>query len=445
MQTIYIDISNKGVYPCIYAKQGDVNRKFLLVVTDGGVPFNCENTAISVWYDGDSGEGNYTHIGEEEAISVTENKITVSLIQQMLVNAGEGVLSVSVSDASGSQIGLWNICYCVEQKPGADSEEATQYYDAFSKTASDLAATAKTFTTDKTLSKIGSPADAAETGKMFVSVKNSIDKEKAERLAEIAVERARINNLSRLTEGSTTGDAELMDARVDAYGKIHENAGQAVRSQALLDEAILNQSNVKDALTKIQYYLKSAVFTDLRDTANFEPINNPAISPDWILTPGESGDVKSPVALDTTGTWEIRTRVFLKGNAGKGMADIMVTTRSDNTAKTGAILEALDFTTDTAYLAMYVNLNNSNSYVGCTVNRNQWLDIRCGYTGTKYFIEITDETGKVYSAERKTTILTPSGFFPTFGKSLNGYMTGKIDLSKTEMIVNGETAWRAVV
>lgn len=194
MQTIYLDISNKGVYPCIYAKQGDVNRKFLLVVTDGGVPFDCENTAISVWYDGDSGKGNYTHIGEENAIVVDGNKITVSLIQQMLANSGNGVLSVSVSDASGSQIGLWNIDYCVEKKPGAESEEATNYYDAFSKTAADLAATAKTFTTDKTLSKVGLPADAAETGKKFVSVQSSV----AEQKLEIAVERSRIDNFTAM-------------------------------------------------------------------------------------------------------------------------------------------------------------------------------------------------------------------------------------------------------
>ena len=99
MQTIYLDISNKGVYPCIYAKQGDVDRKFLVVVTDSGIPFNCEEMSISVWYDGDSGEGNYTHIGEEDAISVTKNKITVSLIQQMLVNGGNGV-SISMPQNS---------------------------------------------------------------------------------------------------------------------------------------------------------------------------------------------------------------------------------------------------------------------------------------------------------------------------------------------------------
>lgn len=56
-------------------------------------------------------------------------------------------------------------------------------------------------------------------------------KEKSERQKEIATERARINQLTKMGNGSTTGDAELQDIRVGNEGATYSNAGNAVRAQ----------------------------------------------------------------------------------------------------------------------------------------------------------------------------------------------------------------------
>ena len=55
--------------------------------------------------------------------------------------------------------------------------------------------------------------------------------EATQRRNEVAVERSRIDQFVKLTDGSTTGDAELMDIRVGYNGKTYPNAGEAVRDQ----------------------------------------------------------------------------------------------------------------------------------------------------------------------------------------------------------------------
>jgi hypothetical protein len=48
---------------------------------------------------------------------------------------------------------------------------------------------------------------------------------------ELAVERTRITNLATLEDGSTTGDAELIDARIGEDGVTYGNLGSAIREQ----------------------------------------------------------------------------------------------------------------------------------------------------------------------------------------------------------------------
>lgn len=67
---------------------------------------------------------------------------------------------------------------------------------------------------------------------------------------EINVERNRINSISSLSEGSTTGDAELIDIRTGADGTVYDNAGSAVREQVKdLSSQINNKANKNEIFT----------------------------------------------------------------------------------------------------------------------------------------------------------------------------------------------------
>lgn len=59
MQTAVIDLSRPGVTPVFHAMQGDTNRLVQLRITDGGVPRDVSGDAVSIWYTGPSGAGNY--------------------------------------------------------------------------------------------------------------------------------------------------------------------------------------------------------------------------------------------------------------------------------------------------------------------------------------------------------------------------------------------------
>lgn len=74
----------------------------------------------------------------------------------------------------------------------------------------------------------------------------------------IATERARIDNLTKLGEGSTTGDAELQDIRIGADGKTYETAGDAVREQVgALKEDLVNIELVENCSAIREIYINA--------------------------------------------------------------------------------------------------------------------------------------------------------------------------------------------
>lgn len=89
--------------------------------------------------------------------------------------------------------------------------------------------------------------------------------EKAEGLAylkdDFDVLEARMNQFTSLQEGSTTGDAELIDGRIGYDGKVYDNIGGAIREQiSELKGDIGNQEDKLEPIVKSKQDLKDAFY-----------------------------------------------------------------------------------------------------------------------------------------------------------------------------------------
>lgn len=133
MQNFNVDISTSHIPQALYVKQGDsLSRFFAITIADNGSPWEPpENAAYTIRFATSAGTGWYDTIQlvggtTRPAVSAAGNVLTCEVAEQATM--GNGQLCVMVNDATGYQLGMWNLNIIAEVVPGANSQEAESYY-----------------------------------------------------------------------------------------------------------------------------------------------------------------------------------------------------------------------------------------------------------------------------------------------------------------------------
>ena len=205
---ISLDFGIEQNPPHISVMQGDSAREIRISLYSNGVvwiPAGSESAYIA--FETPSGKrGKVLSLKDgTPVVSFADNVATIKLPPELTRHSGKIPTVLVILNEDGKQIATFPIAVSVVDNPASGSEDAEEF-----------------------------------TPNEFTQILNAI-----------AVERARIDNLASLPEGSTTGDAELADLRVDYQGRTWESAGRAVRETAKelseqMDDLVPSASNADE-------------------------------------------------------------------------------------------------------------------------------------------------------------------------------------------------------
>lgn len=208
-KVIKFDI-NKKMFETITAKQGDTKSRFILFnLYDGPIQFDLTGRTVRVY---GKKKDNTTIFNDLVITDAKKGYCTLELTNQMLAVEGMNELELVIFEGEKRLSTMPFILNVIGSKYSEDAIVSTNEFTALMNAL-------------KTVSNIDNKAEKKDVEELSSQLDN-----KASEVA-LVVERKRIDNLAKLDEGSTTGDAELIDLRVAGNGKTYKNAGESVRSQ----------------------------------------------------------------------------------------------------------------------------------------------------------------------------------------------------------------------
>ena len=200
----------KNNYQLFRIIQGEANsRMFVVQLFNTSIPVNLSKCSVMLYAVKPDSEVLYVKC---DILDKANGLIGITLSEQMATTEGVVNCWIQVIGEGGTDLRFEGMSIEVSECNLNRSIESSSELKAFLEQSAKVA-------------EIEQEIEAARLGKVTLEAK-----ERAQDNA-IEVERARIDGIIALEQGSTTGDAELMDLRIGDDGQVFPSAGTAVRKR----------------------------------------------------------------------------------------------------------------------------------------------------------------------------------------------------------------------
>lgn len=226
---------NKNLYNTLIAKQGDTKSRFLLFnLLDGSIPFSLENRSVRVY----AVKPDRTEVFNDLIITdAAKGYCILELTTQILAVAGTVKLELMVIEEDKK---LTSSIFYMDVKASINSEKAVVSTNEFGALLTALSSLNEYDNYKKEIA-------AARDGEANLLTKVKKIDEHLEHKAndtDLKVLETRMDTFTSLKEDSTTGDAELIDSRLDSSGNVFDNVGKNIRNIDYMLKSIFKHTEI---------------------------------------------------------------------------------------------------------------------------------------------------------------------------------------------------------